>query len=218
MFNWLLNLFRKKDVVSKDRTYLDYNWKPVIDFETGGKGYYEKFLQKPTWPGGASGVTIGIGVDLGYITRKEFDQYFSKYFSETDANKLRSVIGIKGVSARSNLYKARGVQFSWENAKKAFIEWTLPKFWKMTVRLWPGIEELCESAQIALVSIVFNRGASTRGGTRREMLNIKSRVLEKDYAGIADQVYSMKRLWRNKGLDGLLKRRDKEAKMILSCA
>jgi hypothetical protein len=221
MFSWLFNLFQKPKQVETPkptRSYLDYDWEPVIEFETGGKSYYERVLQSPTWPGGASGVTIGIGVDLGYISRAEFDKYFAKYFSEVDANLLRSVIGIKGIGARSHISRLSRIKFPWVQAKEAFVVWTLPKFWNLTVNLWPGIEELCEAAQVALVSIVFNRGSSIRGETRREMFNIKKKVLDKDYKGIAQEITSMKRLWVNKGLNGLLKRRDREAQMVLSCA
>lgn len=199
------------------RSYLDYDWTQVVNFETGGQNYYNRVLKKATWPGGASGVTIGIGADLGYMTLKEFNQYFSKYFTAAQNQKLRSTIGLKGQAAKNAISGVRGIELSWENAYEAFVEWTLPKFWNLTKNLWPGIESLCESAQIALVSIVFNRGASIKGNSRREMLNIKPLVLKRDYKGIADQVRSMKRLWVGKNLDGLIRRREIEAQMIEKC-
>lgn len=198
-------------------SYLEYDWTPVINFETGGEQYYNKFLKKATYPGGASGVTIGIGADLGYLSREEFDKYFAKYFTEDEAKKLRSVIGLKGQSAKSALSKVKGIELSWNNAKKIFINWTLPKFWKLTNGIWPGMDQLCENAQIALTSIVFNRGSSLKGNGRKEMVNIQSLVKKKDIKGIAKEIKSMKRLWIGKGLDGLLKRRDIEAKMVESC-
>lgn len=199
------------------RTYLDYDWTPVINFETGGEQYYNKVLKRASWPGGASGVTIGIGADLGYLSRKEFDDYFAKYFTDEENSRLRSVIGLKGQSAKSALSKVRNIQLSWDDAKEIFVDWTLPKFWKLTNGLWPGIDQLCENAQIALTSIVFNRGSATKGSSRKEMVNIKPLVLKKDTSGIAKEIKSMKRLWYGKGLDGLLKRRDIEAKMVESC-
>lgn len=200
------------------RTYLDYDWTPVINFETGGEEYYNKFLKRPTWPGGASGVTIGIGADLGYLSKKEFDDYFSKYFTNDENSRLRSVIGLKGQSAKSVISKVKNIQLPWENAKEIFVNWTLPKFWRLTNGIWEGMEELCENAQIALTSIVFNRGSSTKGSSRKEMVNIKPLVLKKDYKGIAKEIRGMKRLWEGKGLDGLLKRREIEAKMVESCS
>ncbi len=48
------------------------------------------------------------------------------------------------------------------------------------------------------------------------MAAIKPLVVQQDYAGIAQQIQNMKRLWQGKGLSGLLKRRDDEADMVLS--
>lgn len=203
--------------MGKEKTYLDYDWTPVIAFESGGEKYYNKFLKRMTWPKGASGITMGIGADLGYMSEKEFDTYFSKYFTNDENKKLKSTIGLKGESAKNALHKVENIELSWENASEAFVDWTLPKFWNLTNALWPKMDELCENAQIGLVSIVFNRGASTKGSSRTEMLNIKPLVLKKDYKGIAREIRSMKRLWEGKNMDGLIKRREEEAKMVESC-
>jgi GH24 family phage-related lysozyme (muramidase) len=227
IIQWISKLFQKKPIVERQnelkpsvktpKSYLDYDWSVVINFETGGQSYYNRFLKKATWPGGASGITIGIGADLGYMTKTEFETFFSRYFTPQENVKLRNVIGLKGVIARDNLNSVKNVEFSWENATEVFKIWTLPKFWKLANGIWPKMNELCENAQIALVSIVFNRGASLKGPTRIEMLRIQSLVLEKKYYEISKEIVSMKRLWVGKGLDGLLKRRDVEAKMVLSC-
>lgn len=197
--------------------YKNYNWEPVIVFESGGKSYYERYLKTPTWPGGASGVTIGIGVDLGYIQTNEFDLHFSKYFSKNNVNRLKRTIGIKGSSAKPLISQIKDIELSWDNASDAFREWTLPKFWKLSNNLWKGLDQLEEPAQVALVSIVFNRGTSIEGSSRTEMKKIKDLVLKKDYLGIANQIRSMKRLWVGKNMNGLLKRRDVEADMVESC-
>ena len=228
IINFLKNLSRKKktkqvEIVTvkepkKERTYLDYDWTPVVIFETGGKSYYEKFLKRMTWPGGASGITMGIGADLGYMSKEEFEKFFSKYFTKKQCERLNDVIGLKGKSAKNALSKVKDIELSWDNAYKAFIEWTLPKFWKMTSDLWIGLDKLKEPAQIALVSIVFNRGSATKGPSRVEMVNIKPYVMCQNYNAIAKEIRSMKRLWADKGFDGLLKRRDSEAKMVEDCA
>ena len=199
------------------RSYLEYNWSSVINFESGGESYYNKFLKKVTWPGGASGLTIGIGADLGYMSKEEFEKYFSSFFTPLENLKLKSVIGLKGDSAKSKLTSVKGIELNWENAMNAFINWTLPKFWKLSNALWPGLDKLEEPAQIALVSLVFNRGASTKGSSRTEMVNIKPLVVKRDYKGIAKEIRSMKRLWIGKNMDGLIKRREEEAKMVESC-
>ena len=201
-------------MINMKKSYLDYDWSVVINFESGGKDYYNSSLKKATWPGGASGITIGIGADLGYMTLTEFETYFSKFFTKEQNTKLKSVLGIKGDNAKAKLNNVKGISLSWENAMDAFINWTLPKFWKLTNTLWPGVENLNEKAQVALVSIVFNRGTSIKGSSRVEMTNIKPLVAKKDYKGIAKEIRSMKRLWVNKNLDGLIKRREEEAKLV----
>lgn len=199
------------------KSYLEYDWTPIINFESGGMSYYNNFLKKVCWPGGASGLTIGIGADLGYMSKEEFEKYFSKYYSSSESDKLKSFIGFKGDFAKNKLPLVKNIELSWKNAMEAFVRWTLPKFWQLTNNIWPGLEELEEKAQIALVSIVFNRGASTKGSSRKEMRNIKSLVTNKDYKGIAEEIRSMKRLWKGKNLDGLIKRREIEASMVESC-
>lgn len=203
--------------MKSNNEYLNYDWTPVINFETGGQSYYEKFLKKMTWPKGASGITMGIGADLGYMTLKEYNSYFSKFFTDSQNSKIKETIGLKGENAKKVLSKVKNIELSWDNASEAFVAWTLPKFWNLTNALWPKMDELCEKAQIGLVSLVFNRGASTKGSSRTEMVNIKSLVLKKDYKGIAREIRSMKRLWEGKNMDGLIKRREEEAKMVESC-
>ena len=229
IINFLKNLSKKEEkstqveIVAveepkKERTYLDYDWTPVVEFETGGKSYYEKFLKKMSWPKGESGITMGIGADLGYMTKEEFEKFFSKYFTKKQCERLNDVIGLKGENAKNALSKVKDIELSWDNAYKAFIEWTLPKFWKMTSDLWVGLDKLKEPAQIALVSIVFNRGSAIKGPSRVEMVNIKPYVMCQNYNAIAKEIRSMKRLWQGKGLDGLIKRREAEAKMVEDCA
>jgi GH24 family phage-related lysozyme (muramidase) len=106
---------------------------------------------------------------------------------------------------------------SWEKAEETFYNITLPKFYKLTNSLWKGTDLLCPNSQVALTSLVFNRGASLKGSSRVEMAEISKLVSEKKYKEISNQIIKMKRLWQGKGLDGLLKRRDEEAKLILSC-
>jgi GH24 family phage-related lysozyme (muramidase) len=63
--------------------------------------------------------------------------------------------------------------------------------------------------------MVYDRGNKLDGDTRSEMRSIVDLVEKKDYEGIADQIERSKRLWEN-GLDGLVKRREEEADLILN--
>jgi len=65
---------------------------------------------------------------------------------------------------------------------------------------------------------VFNRGSSVKGSRRAEMARIRELVPTKNYLVIAEEIRKMKRIWAGKGLDGLLRRRDKEADLVAACS
>lgn len=195
----------------------------IIKYETGGESYYNKALHRPTYPGGQSGVTIGIGYDLGYNTAEGFARDWKNKLDAKVFARLHGCLGLKGKAAAAKIAALKDISISWENAIEVFNNRTLPRFIKLTKTSFPGSDKLHDDAFGVLVSLVFNRGGSTRGASRVEMKNIREAIstkpADKDlYNYIADQIISMKRLWLNKGLDGLLKRRDEEAKIIRSCS
>ena len=57
-----------------------------------------------------------------------------------------------------------------------------------------------------------------QGDSRLEMRNIRVLVPKRDYKGIAQELRKMKRIWEGKGLDGLLARREAEAKLVETCS
>lgn len=197
----------------------------IVYYETGGEAYYTKKLQSPTYPGGASGITIGIGYDLGYNTEKQFEKDWKKRLSSVDYNSLKLALGLKGKLANNYLNvinpNLKNITISWNNAGSVFKTNTIPRFVDITKKAFPGYDKLSPDAFGALVSLVFNRGSSLKGYRRREMLNIHNK-LKTAKAGdelnqyISDQILLMKRLWKGKGLDGLLTRRNAEAKLILA--
>jgi hypothetical protein len=44
----------------------------IVFYEVNDEPTYTRRYTAPTWPGGASGVTIGIGYDIGYVTKAAF--------------------------------------------------------------------------------------------------------------------------------------------------
>jgi GH24 family phage-related lysozyme (muramidase) len=101
-----------------------------------------------------------------------------------------------------------------EAAQRVFWSVTLPEFGALTRKTYPGAEKLPPDAQAALVSLVYNRGSSLSGARRAEMANIRRHVARGDLEAIAKELEAMKRLWVGKGLDGLLTRRDREARLV----
>jgi|19_taG_2_1085344.scaffolds.fasta_scaffold56921_1 hypothetical protein len=185
----------------------------IVGYEVGGKTYYQKRLATPTWPGGASGVTVGFGYDLGYNTAEQIRRDWGGVLSSSEVDALISVSGRKGSSGKYALSSVkRRVRISWEEAQGVFEGSTLPRFAKTTKGAFLLTEDrLHPHCNGALVSLVFNRGGSMRGSRRSEMANIRSHIAE-GYAGrVPREIRSMRRLWLGRGLDGLIKRRDAEA-------
>lgn len=191
----------------------------IIKYEVGGgEKYYSKYLTKPTWPQGASGVTIGIGYDLGYNSASQFKKDWGDKISEKDFNRLSKHLGVTGSAAKSRAKEVSDIIIPWDSALEVFLGNTVPRFIQETLKAFPDADKLAPNAFGALVSLIFNRGSSLVGERRREMANIRPLVLKRDYKGIADEIIKMKRIWEGKGLDGLLARREEEAKKIRDCA
>jgi len=195
--------------------------KLIFEYEVGGgESYYNKYLQHPTWPGGHSGLTLGIGIDCGYYTQKELANLFS-FLSAEQLTIVKNASGKVGENARtyvrSDAVKKANISVNWEQAVKLFDELTWPKYARLTDLAFPGADQLKDNAYGALVSLVFNRGSSLKGDSRTEMRNIRDLIPSKNYAGIANELRKMKRIWEGKGLDGLIARREAEAKLVETC-
>ena len=184
----------------------------------GGESYYTKYLSKFTWPGGASGPTIAIGVDCAYYSERELTQIFS-FLPE---NQLKLLVGSTGKTGEEGkkytvTLRAAGISVEWSKAVEIFEKLTWPKFCKLAEKTFPGLSDLKPDAYGSIVSLVFNRGTSLVGEKRKEMANIKKLIPSKDYKKIAKEFRNMKRIWVGKNLDGLIERREAEAKLIESC-
>lgn len=190
----------------------------LVRHEIVSKAYYNKFLKHPIWPGGASGVTIGIGYDLGYNRVSQIQRDWSGKVSELDLEKLKKMSGLKAGKAKQQLRRLKTVSVTFDDAITVFSESTLPRYAASARKTYPGIENLHADAQAALLSLVYNRGTAMSGARRKEMAAIRPLVLQQDYAGIAQEILNMKRLWQGRGLDGLLKRRDDEAELVSQLA
>lgn len=187
----------------------------ILEFEIGGgKQYYEKFLQNPTWPEGQSGITIGIGYDLGYNTVEVFNQDWQK-LGDVDQKRLSDCCGLKEDAAQERLDSVKDMIVPWELAWEVFNIVTVPKFYNFTKEAFPGFEKLSADVQGGLVSLVFNRGTSMQGNRRVEMRVVRDLVTKQNVKGIAEQIRKMKRIWLGTSIEnGMTRRREAEADLI----
>ncbi len=186
----------------------------LISSEISSPAYYKRKLQNPVWPGGQSGITIGVGYDIGQQTRSQFSKDWASYLDPSDLARLSATIGISGDAARQMLANVKDIVISLNTASEVFYTSTLPRYAKKTLKAYPGADQLPADAQSGLLSLVYNRGTGMSGASRREMKAIKPLVADQDLPGIAEQIRSMKRLWDADRLPGLHKRRDNEADLF----
>ena len=180
----------------------------------------EGFSSRPEWPGGQSGVTIGYGYDLGYVSVDQFESDWGESLKSDATQRLKTVIGLRALRARNRITELKDIRITRAAADKVFDSKTLPLYELRTAQAFPGVDALPADARGALVSLVYNRGASMIDNSpddrRREMRAIRAAVAQGDLAAIAAQLRSMKRLWEGKGLGGLIARREEEAKLVES--
>jgi len=193
----------------------------ILEFEVGGgENYYNKFLKNPAWPEGQSGVTIGVGYDLGYVNKTEFSEDWKELPKET-FDRLYKVVGIKGYNAKNLIRALKDITIPWDLALKVFNNKTVTKFYNLTRQTFPNFDNLPEDAKGGLVSLVFNRGSALEGDRRREMklirdgMKLVSNYDQKALTFIANQIRNMKRIWAGGSIEkGMNRRRDAEAKLI----
>jgi hypothetical protein len=194
--------------------------KLILKYEVGGgEEYYKKFLSKFTWPKGASGPTIGIGIDCAYYSKEELGKIFN-FMQEDKLKLIQEASGKKGESGKeyTKVLREAGIELEWNKAFEIFITTTWSKFANLTEKTFYGVDQLHADTYGALTSLIFNRGSSLTGDSRLEMRNIRVLVPKKNYKQIAEEIRKMKRLWEGKGMDGLLERREAEAKLVESCS
>src|SRR5262245_4055265 len=187
----------------------------IVEFEVSGEQAYTKKYRKPVWPEGRSGVTIGIGYDVGYASKPQLWADWGGGIDDAMIKALEGALGVTGAPANAvakNLTPK--VDVPWQSAIKVHRDKVLPR--------WVGLVEgrLSNTATIgpdclgALVSLTYNRGASfgQDGARYREMQNIKAHMAAKAFGKIPAEFRSMKRLWPN--MKGLQKRREREAQLF----
>jgi len=181
----------------------------IIDQETGGENEYNRH---PEWPGEASGITIGIGYDLGYNDPASISRDWSEHFDRIDLARFVAVSGLKGQDAHAKLPFLKDITIQWSAALDVFKEATVPKFYLHMLRIYPQADELEPEQTAALLSLVFNRGNSLNGDRRKEMVEIKEALAKGNLDKVPELFREMKRLWPN--TLGLRLRRDREAELF----
>jgi len=227
LFSWLSSLFQIKPsmepipstrLVSPNLFALSQKGEELILEQEG--------LDQPgNFVGGNSGVTIGIGYDLGTVSLSEFTEDWKNMLPRSDFCRLAETIGFSGSRAKEACQHLGDIKISRMAAVTVFNTSTVPHFWKETLLAFPGAQLLPSDVQGALLSLVYNRGAAMQGDRRKEMRDIRDAVarlsnpvdpavLKEVLQSIVAALKSMTRLWPS--TSGVYKHRLAEAALVQS--
>jgi len=189
--------------------------KLIVTEEVGSEAEYNKSLIHPTWPEGESGVTIGIGYDLGYASKDQIKADWGDKVNGNHLVQLLSASGYKGLQAKAQIGPLmRLVTISYQDAMDVFIKRNIPQSYKLSVNTYPGLDKLNPDTIGAIVSLVYNRGTALVGKNREGMAALKPLIASADYTSIADTIEDMKHIWEGGEDEGLVERRVLEANMV----
>jgi hypothetical protein len=177
--------------------------------EISSRKTYESQYNHPMWPGGESGMTIGIGYDLRHQTGNFADDWRER-LSPADYQALVPWLGKQGSKDGEAALAATRQPFS--AAWPVFAARSIPLYVQRTQAAFPGYDKLEPLCKSALVSLVYNRGTSLNGESRSEMKTIHDLIAAGDansLNAVPAQYEAMKRLWPDAA--GLRARRDREA-------
>ena len=189
----------------------------IIACEVTSKTVYNKRYQSPIWPKGESGVTIGIGYDIGYVSPLRLKSDWMPYIGADHIATLTPACGHKGTAAATFIKDMRVVKIGWEDARRQFFEQVSPRYVGETEAALPNTAKLNDDMLGALVSLTYNRGASygLKKPRYAQMRAIKSHMQSGQFEKIPDEIRAMKWIWKsNPDLRGLLLRRDAEAALF----
>jgi hypothetical protein len=199
------------DILKSSQAAIDL----IVTCEVSSERTYMERYQHPEWPGGMSGVTVGIGYDCGYSTADVIAADWGDKLPAAMVHALEHVAGIKGSAAHSHAHELFGiVKIPFDAAMAVFIQRDMPKWERVVSHALPNTDKLSGDSFGSLTSLAYNRGASFSlpGDRYTEMRGIRYLMGAEQFERIPDEIREMKRLWPKS--PGLQIRRDKEAALF----
>lgn len=188
----------------------------IVQFEVSSKAVYEKKYRAPTWPGESSGVTVGIGYDIGQTPATTVKSDWQTVIPGTMFDPLFATVGIVGPPAKPRADALKGtVDISFDQAIGVHRDKVIPRWVGQVKAVLPNADLLNPDCLGALVSLTFNRGAGGYDSTKprfAQMVAIKQAMTAKNFRAIPQLIRAMKPLWPNS--PGLQDRREQEAKFF----
>lgn len=159
------------------------------------------------WPGGASGVTLDPGVDLGYADESLVVRCYDDLLPPVEMKAVLRARGVTGTKARRRVRQnqtLQSIRLSEQAAAKVFPMVARP-YWQAAKRRWPELMKAHVPGAIhtVVLSLCYNRGPDNRA-----LQKIGEPLRACDWSAFADVVADMQ---DDHQLVGIQQRRDKEA-------
>ena len=187
----------------------------LVASEISSRAHYDAALVRPMWPGNRSGVTIGIGYDVGTVSPAVLAQDWAGEMDTASIGLLAQACGVLGPDAARLVPGLRSIVVPFDQANRVFMQRSVPLYVAETERALPNASSLGPECLGALVSLSFNRGADkfTKPGERfSEMRAIRDHMQDRQFGRIPGELRSMKRIWiKEPNSRGLVLRREAEA-------
>lgn len=173
----------------------------LVRWEITSQQAYVRRYQSPIWPGGASGVTWGIGYDGGH---QHAQTILREWSTHTHRERLATTAGIVGEPARAILPRYRDIITDWAHAIAVLEAHSIPRYRAAARRAYGRYFDRAPAhVQCALISEVYNRGEAMAGARRAERRHIRDVCLPAgDAECVAQQLAASCRVWANDPING----------------
>ena len=193
----------------------------IVRWEVGSEAQYVRRYQSPIWPGGASGLTWGLGYDGGHQPAHVIEADWARH---PDADRLADSAGVTGSAAKALVPQYRDVIVKWALAGEVFDASSAPRYARQARQAYGrGFDRAPVPVRCALISETYNRGPGMAGDRRKERRVIRDVCLGSDpvdVACVARQLEASCRVWVNDNENGkgLCRRRQDEARVARETA
>lgn len=186
----------------------------LVRWEVSSEARYVARYQRPIWPGGASGITWGIGYDGGHQPRHII---VAEWWAHVERVRLSNTAGLVGQPARVALPGYRDIITPLPLAIDVLARSSIPRYAAQARQAYGRhLDTAPAGVQCALISEVYNRGPAMSGNRRIERRAIRDLCLPTgDAQCVARQLEASCRVWANDPLNGagLCARRFHEARV-----
>lgn len=163
------------------------------------------------WPGGASGVTLDPGLDLGHAEPGLVKRLIGPRLTAEQSEALAKVLGLRGEAAAQALGRhaaLKTIRIDRQTARELFPHIAQP-FWRGTTRRFANLVADATPAEVhtAMLSLAYNRGDQNR-----ELQVLADPIASADWRRLGELLRAMQ---QDHKLAGIRERRRAEGDLIL---